>query len=100
MLAGDVEPAAQEATLRNFPDLRADVLKMPHHGSARQSEAFFTALGARIATISDGKDNDYGHPAPAALALLSRLHIAVYRTDRQGDLAVVVREQRIFVLTR
>ena len=100
MLAGDIEPQAQEATLRNFPDVNADVLKMPHHGSARQSEAFVEALRARVATISDGKNNDYGHPAPAALDLLRRLHIAAYRTDRQGDIAIVVRERRISVLTR
>jgi len=100
MLAGDMEPEAQEATLRNFPEVRADVLKMPHHGSAGQSDAFFESLHARVATISDGKDNDYGHPAPAALELLHRLHIAAYRTDRQGDIAIVVRNGRLSVSTR
>jgi len=100
MLAGDIEPEAQETILRNFPEVWADVLKMPHHGSARQSTAFFEALQARVATISDGKDNDYGHPAPAALGLLRRLDIAAHRTDLQGDIAIVVRKHRILVLTR
>lgn len=100
MLAGDIEPEAQETTLRNFPEMGADVLKFSHHGSARQSEEFIASLQARVATISVGKGNDYGHPAPAALDLLRRLDIAAYRTDRQGDIAIVVRERRISVLTR
>ncbi|MEO6472973.1 MAG: ComEC/Rec2 family competence protein [Aeromicrobium sp.] len=100
MMSGDVEPEAQNPILRNGFDVHADVLKFPHHGSARQSEDFVAAVGARVATISDGKDNDYGHPAPAALALLKKLHIAAYRTDRQGDIAIVVRDHRISVLTR
>jgi competence protein ComEC len=100
MLSGDAEPEEQEAILREDTDLGADVLKMPHHGSARQSEEFFTAVGARIATISDGVDNDYGHPAPAALRLLKKLHIATYRTDEQGDIAIVVRGGALSVLTR
>jgi competence protein ComEC len=100
MMAGDAEPEEQEFILRQGFDLHADILKMPHHGSARQSQEFFEAVVARAATISDGKDNDYGHPAPAALALLRKLGMAAYRTDRQGDIAVVVRDGQLSVLTR
>ena len=39
--------------------------------------------------ISVGKDNDYGHPAPAALEVLRRDGYAAYRTDQRGDIAVV-----------
>jgi len=67
LLAGDIEPQAQDGLLREQPGgLSADVLKMPHHGSARQSKEFFDAVGARLATISAGEGNDYGHPAAAA----------------------------------
>ena len=100
MLAGDAEPHAQDALLREFPGVRADVLKMPHHGSARQSEALFEAIGAKVATISSGIDNDYGHPSPSALRLLRNLGIDAYRTDTQGDIAVVVRDGDLSVLTR
>lgn len=100
MMGGDAEPQEQEFILGQQFDLHADILKMPHHGSARQSADFFEAVGASVATISDGKDNDYGHPAPAALALLRKLGMTAYRTDRQGDIAVVVRDGRISVLTR
>jgi competence protein ComEC len=82
------------------PDVAADVLKMPHHGSGQQSPAFFDAVGAKIATISCGQDNDYGHPAAAALQLLREHHVAWWRTDTDGDVAVVVRDGRLAVVTR
>jgi competence protein ComEC len=100
MLSGDVEPEAQEAILRDSPDLAADVLKMPHHGSARQSQEFFEAVGARLATISAGEDNDYGHPAAAALGLLRKEGMRWWRTDTDGDIAIVVRDGRLLVVTR
>ncbi len=100
LLTGDVEPDAQDALLRRHPDLAADVIKMPHHGSGRQSARFFEAVGARIATISAGEDNDYGHPAAAALRLLRYQHVAWWRTDIDGDIAVVMRDGRLSVMTR
>ena len=100
LLTGDVEPDAQEALLRQHPDLAADVIKMPHHGSGQQSDGFFTAVGARVATISAGQDNDYGHPASAALQLLRDHHVAWWRTDTDGDIAVVMRDGRLAVVTR
>ena len=100
LLAGDVEPAAQDALLGLEPDLSADVLKMPHHGSGRQSPRFVEAVGARLATISAGAGNDYGHPASAALLLLREQHIPWWRTDTDGDVAVVVRDGRLGVATR
>jgi competence protein ComEC len=69
-------------------DLRADVLKVPHHGSADADEAFLSATGARVALISVGADNTYGHPAPRLMGMLARAGMRVHRTDRQGDLAV------------
>ena len=100
LLTGDVEPDAQEALMRQHPDLAADVIKVPHHGSGRQSDRFFTAVGARVATISAGQDNDYGHPAAAALQLLRDHHVAWWRTDTDGDIAVVLRDGRLAVVTR
>ena len=100
MLTGDVEPDAQEAIVQSGADLTADVLKMPHHGSGRQSERFFRAVDPRLATISSGEANDYGHPAAAALELLQRLGISAWRTDLHGDVAVVERDGRLGVVTR
>ncbi|OYO21008.1 competence protein ComEC [Enemella dayhoffiae] len=95
LLTGDAEPAAQQAILASGADLRADVLKVAHHGSARQDEGFVTASGARVALISVGADNDYGHPAARTLQLLGRHGQQVLRTDRQGAVALTCTAGRL-----
>ena len=67
------------------------MLKVAHHGSASQEPDLVRATGARLALISVGVDNDYGHPAPSLLALLRDARMQVARTDEDGDVAVVVR---------
>jgi competence protein ComEC len=92
LLTGDVEPEAQAALARAWPGLRVDVLKVPHHGSRHQELGFLAGLGARVAVVSAGEDNDYGHPAPETLAALSAAGAQVLRTDTDGDAVVVVRD--------
>jgi competence protein ComEC len=76
------------------------VLKVPHHGSRYQDPDLLTGLGARLAVVSVGAENDYGHPAGSTLALLRHAGMTVERTDRDGDVAVVVRDGRLWVRTR
>lgn len=99
LLTGDIEPEAQTRLMLQHPELSADVMKMPHHGSARQSEPFLDAVGARIVTVSAGTDNDYGHPAATALAMLRKRGAQWWRTDTDGDIAVVLRDGRLLVVT-
>ena len=94
LLTGDVEPPGQRALLRAGVDLRAQVLKVPHHGSARQERAFFAATGASVAIASAGRDNDYGHPAPRTVELARSLGMTVLRTDQNGSVAVTSRDGR------
>ena len=100
LLTGDVEPSAQAALARDLPGLRVDVLKVPHHGSRHQDLDWLTALGARVALVSVGEDNDYGHPAPDVLAGLTAAGMRVWRTDLAGDVAVVVRDGEVGVVAR
>ena len=88
MLPGDAEVEAQEALLRSGADLRADVLKVPHHGSAYSDPAFLAAVRANLAVVSVGLHNEYGHPSPVLLSELARLGVPLFRTDRDGDVAV------------
>ncbi|MFI6600434.1 ComEC/Rec2 family competence protein [Nonomuraea sp. NPDC050536] len=99
LLGGDVETEAQAEILRRVAPT-SDILKVPHHGSARQDPEFLAAVGARAALISVGADNDYGHPAPSTLALLNRLGARVYRTDKSGDLAVIAHNGTLAIAAR
>jgi len=99
LLTGDVEPGSQAAIDRAWPGLTADVVKVPHHGSRFQDLDWLLGLGARVALVSAGADNEYGHPADATLAPLADTGTTVLRTDLDGDLAVTVREGELGVST-
>ncbi|GGQ20144.1 ComEC/Rec2 family competence protein [Streptomyces sp. MMS20-AI2-20] len=92
LLLGDLEPPAQRALARS-PAARdlagVDVLKVAHHGSAYQDPGLVRLTAPRLALISTGEDNTYGHPAPSTLAALRAGGAEVLRTDRDGALAVV-----------
>lgn len=91
LLTGDIERPAQRALLETGADLRADVLKQPHHGSSKLLPEFLAAVSAEVAVIGVGADNDYGHPSVRALALDRRSGITrIIRTDRDGDAQVCV----------
>jgi competence protein ComEC len=98
-LGGDVEPEGQQRLASALPGLHVDVLKVPHHGSRYQDLSFLQSLGARLAVISVGVDNDYGHPAPETVAGLAATGERVLRTDRDGSVAVVVHDGRLGAVT-
>ncbi|MFE0916963.1 ComEC/Rec2 family competence protein [Streptomyces nigra] len=91
LLLGDLEPPAQRALLRSpaGPLLAGvDVLKVAHHGSAYQDPGLLSRAAPRLALISAGADNTYGHPAPGTVAALRAMGAVVLSTDRDGALAV------------
>ncbi|MFD5406815.1 ComEC/Rec2 family competence protein [Streptomyces griseorubiginosus] len=92
LLLGDLEPPAQQELLRSPAGTRlagVDVLKVAHHGSAYQDPELIRRAAPRLALISVGADNSYGHPAPSTVAALRAGGAVVLRTDRDGALAVV-----------
>ena len=100
LLTGDVEPPAQSALARAWPGLAVDVLNVPHHGSRHQDTDFLLGLGARVALVSAGEDNDYGHPAPETLAALEATGTEVLRTDLDGHALVLVQDGELLTTTR
>jgi competence protein ComEC len=98
LLTGDVEEEAQRALVAGLPPV--DVIKVPHHGSRTQDPAFLAAARARVAVVSAGAGNDYGHPAPATLALLRALGTRIFRTDLAGSVAVVRTGTGLAVVTQ
>jgi len=91
LLAGEVEDSGQAALLASSPELlAAEVLAVPHHGSATTSRALLAAVAPRIAVISVGADNRYGHPHADVIDWLTRARAEVRRTDREGTVTVDV----------
>jgi competence protein ComEC len=89
LLMGDLEPSAQEELLAEVPDLpRVDVLKVAHHGSAHQDPELLARARPRLALISVGRGNPYGHPAARTVTALRALGAVVLRTDLDGPIAV------------
>lgn len=80
VLAGDVE----EVAMLDLVDVRGDVLKVPHHGSATSDPEWLADVGARVAVISVGP-NTFGHPDAGVVAALEQAGAAVLRTDEAGD---------------
>ncbi|MCR6483325.1 ComEC/Rec2 family competence protein [Amycolatopsis sp. OK19-0408] len=89
LLTGDVELAAQADLLADIGDLRAEVLKVPHHGSRYSLPTFLAAVAPRVALVSVGAGNTYGHPSKSTVDTLKALGALVTRTDMDGDTAVV-----------
>jgi competence protein ComEC len=102
LLTGDAEVELQQALLAELGAgrLRADILKVPHHGSAFQEPGFLDAVAPAVALVPVGADNSYGHPHPAPLAHLTRGGARILRTDTHGDVAAVVRDGKLAVVTR
>ncbi|PYG01599.1 competence protein ComEC [Georgenia satyanarayanai] len=95
---GDLEPDGQRGLLNELAaggeagPVGVDVVLVPHHGSAAQLPALAEAVGGRLALVSVGADNDFGHPAPATLELYGRGGALVLRTDECGGVVVVPAE--------
>jgi len=99
LLPGDAEKQVEHAILEeNRADLHADVLKVGHHGSKNSTtQEFLDAVAPRVAIISSGEDNPYGHPSPELLERLQASGARVLRTDRDGAVHIVTDGERLEV---
>ncbi|MGC5568546.1 ComEC/Rec2 family competence protein [Streptomyces sp. FR-108] len=100
LMLGDLEPPAQQALLRSpaGAGLRSvDVLKVAHHGSANQDPDLIRRAAPRLALISCGADNPYGHPAPSTTAALEAGGAQVLRTDVDGAVTVGGGDEHLLV---
>lgn len=90
LLTGDAQAVSEAEMLASGRTLKADVLKVGHHGSVSSTtDAFLAKVAPAYAVISVGKGNDYGHPARSTMQRLKVHGIPVYRTDENGTIAAV-----------
>lgn len=100
LLSGDLEPAAQDAVLASGVLGPVDVVKVPHHGSAKQSPGWVAATHPQIALVGVGLGNDYGHPSPVTVMAYRAAGAILGRTDLDGDLAVILDGNGVLGLVR
>jgi competence protein ComEC len=93
LLPGDAEKDAERGMLGENPQdaLQADVLKIGHHGSKNSTTPeFLAAVKRRLAIISVGEGNTYGHPNAELLERLANANVRVLRTDRDGAVHILM----------
>lgn len=89
LMVGDTGNDEERELLGAGLDLDADILKVGHHGSRTSSGPdFLAAVTPRVAVISVGAKNRYGHPAPATIQRLQQTGATIYRTDQRGTVTV------------
>lgn len=96
LFAGDAGNESEQQILNSGTNIKADVLKVGHHGSSTSSSsAFLNAVAPKYAIISVGKDNTYGHPTQSALDRLVAVGAKIYRTDDGGTVVITSDGQNI-----
>jgi competence protein ComEC len=94
LLTGDIEREAESALLDRMK--QCDILKIAHHGSRSSSTAaFLDAARPRIALISCGRHNLFGHPHPTVIDTLRGRGVHIWRTDRDGSITVAIEGRQI-----
>ena len=92
LLTGDIEGAAMRKILLSGADVRADVLKVPHHGAKLDENGlrFVRAAAPAFSVISVGENNPYRHPRPETLEALAAVPgNRLFRTDRDGAVTII-----------
>ena len=100
LLTGDIEKRSESALVSEHAPLAAEFLKVPHHGGKTSStEAFLAAVAPRIAVVSVGESNPFGHPAEAVLERYEQAGVRLLRTDHDGAVAAITDGQNLEVRT-
>ena len=100
LLTGDASEKVEEAVVKDNPHLQFTILKAGHHGSRTSSgEALLKLVQPRLAFISCGKHNHYGHPSPETLERLKATGAIIFRTDQDGQIRLRFTREKLEVTT-
>ncbi len=100
LLTADTGFNIEDYLVQNHFDIKADVLKVGHHGSKYSSgDAFLSAVDPKIAVIEVGAHNTYGHPTKEALARLASTTAKIFRTDQNGMVEIMAKGGKLKVFT-
>ncbi|PIQ78596.1 hypothetical protein COV82_00330 [Candidatus Peregrinibacteria bacterium CG11_big_fil_rev_8_21_14_0_20_46_8] len=91
LFTGDIEKETESEIVAAGVDIRADILKVAHHGSRSSSiQPMLDKIQPKIALISAGRDNKFGHPHPEVLERFTKMGVAIHRTDINGRIEIIV----------
>ena len=100
LFTGDLEQIGENQLLEEYPNLKVDILKVGHHGSKSSSGSdFISEIKPRIALISVGKNNRYGHPNQESLQTFQKNKVQIFRTDQQGAIKFVEKQGKWHIET-
>lgn len=89
LFTGDAEKLSEKEVLEKGYAIQSDVLKIGHHGSSSStSKEFLNKVNPKMAVISVGKNNDYGHPHKETISSLKNKGIKYFRTDEEGTITL------------
>ncbi|WP_369902561.1 DNA internalization-related competence protein ComEC/Rec2 [Bacillus manliponensis] len=95
LFTGDLEEKGEKELVETYPNLRADILKVGHHGSKTSSTVqFLDHVKPKVAVISAGEKNRYGHPNKEVVDRLIERGIKVWRTDEQGAVSYIFQGEK------
>ncbi len=96
LFTGDIEEIAEKRILNICnKELKADILKVAHHGSKTSSCInILNAIDPKIALIGVGANNKFGHPSDDTINNLNKIKCSIYRTDEHGEIEIILKEKR------
>lgn len=104
LFTGDIEEQAEKELINEYKTnnmLKSSILKVAHHGSKSSSiKQFIEHVNPSIALIGVGQNNLYGHPADQTLKTLVNNGAKIYRTDKDGEISIVVNKKGEFKIQK
>jgi competence protein ComEC len=100
LLAGDIQKKVEQRLVAQHAEITADFLKVPHHGSKTSSTPDFVgAVAPKVAVVSAGEANPFGHPAPGTIERYAQAGVHLLRTDRDGIVTALTDGHTLTVTT-
>jgi competence protein ComEC len=100
LLAGDIQKKVEQRLVREDAEISADFLKVPHHGSKTSSTPdFVAAVSPKVAVVSAGEANPFGHPAPGTVERYAQAGVRFLRTDHDGAVTALTDGHELTVTT-
>ena len=100
LLAGDIQKKVEQRLVKEDAGITADFLKVPHHGSKTSSTPdFVAAVAPKVAVVSAGEANPFGHPAPGTIERYAQAGVRLLRTDRDGAVTAITDGHNLTVTT-